>query len=102
MNKSFKLVTENNDPLPSQTIPKKVRGKKVETTFNVLDELDIDPDKEEEVFTVTADLYDYGSMGFKSINALVAYTAQKGFPCYINRNGKPWGYWSPDEGITKF
>ena len=102
MSKAFKIVTDNNDPLPSQKIPQKVKGKKVSTSFNFLDELDIDPEAEEESFTIASDMYDYEMVEFKDINNLLAYVSQKGFECKISRNGKLWGLWSPEDGVTKF
>ena len=102
MSKSFKIVTEDKEPLPSQSIPKKVKGKKLETSFNILDELEIDPEKEDESFTISSDMYDYELVEFKNINNLLAYVCQKGFECKIRRNGKPWGLWSPEDGVTKF
>jgi hypothetical protein len=100
----FVLVSEDGGPedLPHQVMSKKVKGK--QSAFNSLAELDIDPDdeKEEETFTIQSDLFDYGTLTFKSIEAVVSYTSTKGFDCKIYRNGKPYGYWSPEDGITRF
>ena len=93
---NFKLVVDE-EGLPAQKIPKKARGKPL--TFNVLDEMD-EPEPEQ-IFTVEADLFDYGPINFKSISSLVSYVSQKGFSCQIYLEGKFHGFWSPEEGVTK-
>ena len=93
--KGFKFVPED-ESLPSQ---KNKKGKKQET-FNVLDEME--EEKPLEIFTIKADLFDYGSISFKSISSLVSYVSQHGFACYIYLEGTLYGSWSPEEGVTKF
>jgi len=92
----YKLVLKEDDTLPSQKIKK---GKKQET-FNVLDEME--EEKPLEIFTIKADLFDYGPISFKSISSLVSYVSQHGFACHIYLEGTLYGSWSPEDGVTKF
>jgi hypothetical protein len=99
--KSFKLVLNEGESLPVQKVPKNIKGKKTQLTFNVLDEMD-ETEDEDKIFSIRAELFDYGDVVFRSISALVSYVSQKSFPCHILLEGKPYGYWSPEQGITKF
>lgn len=95
----FRLALKDDESLPVQRI-KKSKSKKQQDTFNVLDEMG--GEEKQEIFTVKADLFDYGPISFKSISSLVSYVSQKGFACSIFLEGEVYGSWSPEDGVTKF
>lgn len=94
----FRLVeTDDIEPLPP-------RGKRSPREVNMMDELGIpdsvDEQNEEDVYTVSSILYDYGGVKFKSMETLTSYVSHRGFDCDIFKNGRAYGFWSSEVGVT--
>jgi len=97
MSKKFKLVEED---LSSPDIGK-VKKVKKPTTFNLIDEIGIEEEQDDEVYTLFSVLYDYSDRIFKTIDSVLSYAAEKGFYCKVHRNGCLYGFWDAEAGFTK-